>query len=359
MQNYTVRPVLLKHKANENGMVTIRIAVTVDRRVTYMATAHRIHKRQWNEEKRTVIDHENADLINVAIRRKVAEIERGLITKTMQGVRLSKHVIKGEAPTNQSFYLYAKEVRFDDTEINRIKAFAGDHLLLTDITVQFLRKLEQHERARGMAQNTMNSTFKYIGRIVNQAAKEKLIKENPFDKFIKPRYKQTDRTYLTEAELAAVMAKLDEMPHAMYITACYFLLGCYTGLRNSDWRRFDYDRMVENDFVKLRAQKNGVHVVLPVGVTLAKVLERVRVLPRCFTNEECNRSLKMIALLAGINKNLTTHCARHSFGYMCASHGIPESTTAALIGVSAGIVKVYYHLSGINITRQAAVLKTL
>jgi len=359
MQKFTIRPVVLQHKANKNGIVSIRIAVTVDRKVTYMATTYRIHKTQWNDAKRAVIDHENADLINIDLRRKVAEIEREMIGNTMQGVKLSKRVIKGQAPVAKLFYKYAEEVRFDETEVNRLKTYAGDQLLVSDITVSFLRKFEQHEKARGMSPNTLNGTFKYIGRIMTQARKEKLIKDDPFDEYNKPKYQQTDRTYLTDEEKKQILDELDNMTGAVYVTACYFLLGCYTGLRHSDWVRFDSEKMVENGFVKLRAKKNKVHVVLPVGKTLEGILARVKELPKCYTNEECNRNLKLIAMFCKIDKNLTTHCGRHSFGYMCASLGLPESTTAALIGVSPNVVKVYYHLSGQAITQQAAILKNV
>ena len=69
--------------------------------------------------------------------------------------------------------------------------------------------------------------------------------------------------------------------------------------------------------------------------------------------------LKAIADGAGIAKQLTTHAARHSFGYLCASNKIPKSVTAELMGVNTHTVEVYYHLAGENIIQQAQVLKTL
>ena len=359
MQKFTIRPVLWNYQKNKEKIYSIKIAITVDRKVTYLLTGYKVHESQWDEANKAVYKHTNAKIINVSLRRKIAEIEKDLIENSLKGLALSKRVIKGDTTTYKNFYEYAKEVRYDDTEINRIKAYAGDRLMLNDINVQFLRKFEQHERSRGLMQNTLNSTFKYIGRIIRQAHKESLLSENPFDHYDIPRYKQTDRVYLTEDEIKRIIDKLDELPPTLYNTATWFLLGCYSGLRNGDWRVFDYDKMVEGDYIKLRASKNGVHVVLPIGKTLRKILDRVKDLPRCYTNEECNRNLKVIAMQAKIKKNLTTHCARHTFGYMCASNGLPESTTAALIGVTANVVKVYYHLSGENIKLQAEILKYL
>jgi integrase len=117
--------------------------------------------------------------------------------------------------------------------------------------------------------------------------------------------------------------------------------------------------MVEERLIKLRATKNNVHVVLPVGISLDKVLTRLNSIPGVYCLEKCNEHLKSIAVICGIKKRLTTHVGRHTFGYKCASLGIPESTTAALIGVSAATVKVYYHLTGDDIKQQAALLKSI
>jgi integrase len=356
MQKFSIKPVLWDYKKNTSEVYTVKLMVTVDRKATYIKTPYRVHKNQFDKEKRAVISHANAAIINVDLRRKIADLEKELITTTMLGVSLSKRVIKGEVKTARNFYEFAKEVRYDETEINRIKAYAGDQLLLSDVTVSFLRKFEAHERKRGMMQNTLNSTFKYLGRIIRQAKKEKLIQENSFEEFEIPKYKQTDRTYLVEEELKLLINKLDELPHNLYLIACYFLLGCYTGLRHSDWRRFDL-KMVEDGFIKIRAKKNGVHVVLPIGITLRSILERVKTLEKPPTLEECNRQLKAIALIVGIKKKLSTHAGRHSAGYMFASNGLPESVAASLLGVSASTIKVYYHLTGNNILKHAEVLK--
>lgn len=323
-----------------------------------MATEHRIHKLQWNDTAREVVNHENATLINVSLRRKIAEIERDLITYNLDGTPITKKTILTGNGTARTFASFAREVRADEKEITRVTNYAGD-ILISEITVTWLRKFEQHERKRGMAGNTINTTFKYIRRIVNQAASEKLITENPFDSFDIPKYRQTERTYLTKDELDLFMTKVEELTGTLRVTAWYFLLGCYSGLRHSDWGRFDYDRMVEGEFMKLRAKKNKKHVVLPVGITLNKILQVVRTLPPPVSNQKCNVMLKAIGSSAGIKKELTTHVARNSFGYMCASNKIPKSVTAELMGVHTSTVEVYYHLSGQNIVEQAAILKTI
>lgn len=356
MQKFTIRPVILKHKANSKGITSIKIAVTVNRKVTYMSTAHSIHLDQWDGSQ--VINHPNAKLINVSIKREMTDIESRLIKNSLQDVALSKKVIKGNVAVSKYFKQYATEVKYDKTRIKRILDFGGEQLMLSEINVEWLRKFQTYCVKKGYAQNTLNTTFKYVGRIIKQAKKEKYINENPFDEFDKPKYIQTERLYLVQDELSKMVDLLDKpMNASLYNTLCYFLMGCFTGLRHSDWGR--YDGIIEDGLVKHTAKKNQRHVVVPVGKTLTRVLKLLEDQAAPFSNQKCNLFLKSLAFMAGIEKEITTHTARHTFGCLCASLGLPESTTAKLMGINAQTVKVYYHLTGSDLSEQAKALKEI
>lgn len=358
MQKFTVRPTVLKHKANSAGITTVRIAVTVNRKTTYLATPYRIHLKQWDEKKNVIVGHSNAAEMNVMILREVADLSKKLMAKTIEGDPITKRSIKAKGVVVKSFSSFAREVREDAKEINRINNYAPG-ILLSDMTVTFLRKYEQHERARGMANNTINTSFKYLRRILRQAAAEGLIKENPFDKYGMVKYRQSVRIYLTNTEIGLIMDRIPDLPKNYQITSWYFLLGCFSGLRHSDWGRFNAETMVEDGFLKIRAKKNKKQIVLPIGPTLQKIIDQVKSLPKPATNQKCNDMLKGIGAICGIKKKLSTHVARHSFGYLCATNKIPKSVAAELMGVSVQTVEVYYHLSGENIAKQAEILRSL
>lgn len=358
MENYTIQPIQWTYRKTGTGLYKIKIMVTVNRKQTYISTPYKVSIGQWDKNLKQVIDHPNAMIINIALRKEISAIENRIVTNGLQGAKISTKLIKGDATITKAFFLYAKEVRTDKTKLGQLKKYCGDQITIGDITVEFLRKYEawMHER---YSQNTINSNFKYIHRIINQAKKEKLIIDDPFDNYKMPRYIQTDRVYLVESEVKSLVDLLDKkLNKSNRLTLCYFLLGCYTGMRHGDWHTFNKS-MIEDNQLKFRATKNKNHVVLPIGPTLNKILNILIEMPAPFSNQKSNTFLKPIAEKAEIEKNVTTHTARHSFGYMCASNGLPESTTAALMGVSEKVVKVYYHLSGVNVTRQAAILKTL
>ena len=356
MQKFTIRPVVLKHKANSKGITSIKIAVTVNRQVTYMSTAHSVHLDQWDGSQ--VVDHPNAKLINVSLKRELTDIESRLIKNSLQDVALSKKVIKGDLTVSRKFKEYACEVRYDPVRLKRILTFGGEQMMLTEVNVEWLRKFQAWCYKRGLAQNTINTTFKYLGRIIKQAKKEKYIQENPFDDYDKPKYIQSDRIYLVQDEINNMVSLLNQpMNQSLFNTLCYFLMGCFTGLRHSDWGR--YDGIIEDGLVKHTAKKNKKHVVVPVGKTLTRVLKLLNDQPAPFSNQKCNMYLKSLASMAGIEKEITTHSARHTFGCLCASLGLPESTTAKLMGINAQTVKVYYHLTGEDLAEQAKALKNI
>lgn len=361
MLNYTIRPVLWLHKANKQGLCPLMIAVTISRKVTYFKTPYKLLEGQWDHVAREMIDYPNAKLMNAALRKQIADLEKEIATRQIAGDRVTGHLLKkrDSVKTFEQFALEIRDTRGDRKEINRLLDF-HPNLQLTDIDQAFLRKYEQHERKRGMSQNTINTTFKYIRRTLNQAKREGYIKNNPCNDIIMPGYKQPDRVYLVEVERNAMLALLDkDLPESMYNTLCYFLLGVFSGLRHSDWSRFDPVKMVEGGFLRLRAKKNNELVVLPIGPTLQGIIDRIKKLPAPYTMEFCNVQLKAIAPLAGVKKALTTHAGRHSFGYLCASNRLPKSVTAELMGITVKVVDVYYHLAGVDIADQAAILKTI
>lgn len=386
MDNFTIYPVHWDYKKNKKQLYTIKIAITVDRQTTYLLTPHRVHPNQWQKaddiqqdpEKPVafgqVFNHPNAKWINADILRRITEKQRDLIGLGMYGTPLTKETIHDAASkSNKKFSTFAKEVRDHRVEIPRILNFGGQDLLLRHIDVAFLRRFESSERARvnlydgvspAVCENTIAGTMKYFCQIMSQAFKEKLILTNPFDSYKGPRYVDPEITWLEEDDKELLWKWIfDDIDSTLKTTAAYFLLGCYAGLRHSDWSQFNPETMIfstgHGTFFRLRATKNDQDVVMPVGPTLLRVFELLKEVGRPYSLEKSNIHLKVIGPAAGIKKILSTHVGRHSFGYLCASLGLPKSVTAELMGITVKMVEVYYHLTGQNIIKQAAAMVTV
>lgn len=362
MLNYTIRPVFWKHKINAQGTGPVMIAVTINRKVRHFKTPFRILPGEWKSNQ--IAGHVNAALMNRFIRSQIDELEADMLAREAAGETVTGTSIKALRLVKLSDFVEemkknrpAATTRRYTCEANRFRAFGGPGILLKDITPQFLRNYEQHERKRGMAQNTLNTTIRWIKAILNKAKKENLLTALP--DYQTPRYINPERIYLVDSERQDWLNywRGKKVDGSMYNTLTWFLFGCYTGLRHADWEQFDYVRRIEGEFLKLRAKKNGRWVVLPIGITMAEIIEVVKDLPKPLSGDKMRAHLKILAGRIGCSRNITTHTARHTFGCLCAQLRLPKSTAAELMGISEKVVNVYYHLTGENILEQAAALK--
>lgn len=353
MSKVSIKAVLWTYQKSKTDTYPIKICVRINRKATYIHTGYFAREQDWRND--MVVNQPNANLINANIRQRLNELEKNVLTKQMNGQSVTRKSLSFVDDT--SFFSFARKVRADEKELTRILNFAKSDLMVSDINVNFLRDYERHERARGMAGNTINTEFKYLRRILNQAVLEGVIQKSPLESYQMPKYVQSDRVYLNEDELKEVQKMVGKLSGMQAVVLDYFLLGCYSGLRHSDWERFDKTKMVHNGALRIRAKKNKTWVTLPIGKTLAGVIKRIN--EPIISNQKCNVYLKTISDITNINKVLTCHASRHTFGYLCASNGLPKQVTAELMGINVKTVEVYYHLEGSDVMKQASALLKL
>lgn len=356
MITYTVRPVLWTYGQPAGGIYTVKICVTIKGRSPfYILTPYRAKVDQWVALE--LVGSVDAKLKNADIRKRIADIEARFIQCSLENTKVTKAILEGKAEgKDRPFIPYSLEVRKSKKETNRLIKFAGEDFRISDVDVAFLRRYDKHEKDRGMSQNTRNGTFKFLRRILRQAKGEKLIKENPLEFFLVPKYVDPERFWLVKEARAVLLGLLKRrIDPSLRTTLIYFLLSCYTGYRYSDWKP---NIQVYDNKIRLRTTKAKTDVVMPVGPTLRRIIALTQGLRRPFSNKESNMHLKIIfgPGMAAINQKGNCHLGRHTFGYICASNRLPKSVTAELMGISVKTVEVYYHLSGENITQQAAIL---
>lgn len=362
MHTYTIRPFYWAAKQNAEGVSPIAIIVTIARKKRFFSTGLKVRPEEWKDGR--VVVHANAGLYNRTIREKIEEIEAEVLSRSLGGEKVTARNLKDSRTVD--LFEFVDQVKKNkppatqrryNCEAGRVRAFAGDKVSLREINTAFLRDYERHERDRGLAQNTLNTTIRWFKAMLNKARKEGLIREMP--SYDTPRYIQPDRVYLIDEELQQWLKywRAKKVDGGMYITLSWFLFGCYSGLRFADWGHFNYDKQVEGDLLRLRAAKNGRWVVLPIGPTLKEIIATVKDLPKPLSPDKTRDYLKILAGRIDCKKHVTTHTARHSAGAMFARLGLPLAVGAELLGISEKVMQVYFHLTGRSIMEQAAVLK--
>lgn len=377
MINYTVKLILWKSGVNEKEEMPIYIQITIQRKTSYIATGHTTTVKNW-DPKNQLVKHSHPDhkTINPDLTHRKGQVLKKIVELQVQGKEFSAKSIKtsfaGKDPTNIFNFIdkYCQEVKnkkSDDTIENyqkhrrKLKDFWGsENLHFEEITVDFLAKYEQHLRSteddkKGAGSNYVHAIWKTLKTWFNAAKKKKLIDVYPFDEYENPVYTDPEKDYLSLDELKELEVFADTTTNpVLKETATYFLFGCYSGLRISDWRKFDINKHVNKNRVQLRAKKNGEPVTVPLSGPLARNIERMRLVPLQIEEPTINEKIKVIAEKIQIEKYLTSHCARKTFAVtMCADNGISLEVCATLMGITVDVCfKNYYRITDYKINKE-------
>lgn len=367
MLKISCTPKLLEEKINSKGECPVTIFIHCNLGRTKKSTGIYLKLYYWDfKEHRVKKLHPLYRQFNQAIENQVNDIKRKIFEHELAGGELSITVIKAlihEQKVYLSIVEYAEKLiqdlrgKYSDstlttyqTEINRMKGYGWTALGFNDITPEWLRKYESMLRENKLSNNTIDKAWKVLKKFFNMARRDNLTSNYPFAHYDNPKYRQTDRTHLTFEEVKSIEAALQKPLHrSLTIAGNYFLLGCYTGIRYSDWQHFNYDSHVQGERFIIRAKKNGRLISLLIHPLLRSVLERLRNLPKVHSEQTTNEHLKAIAEIAGIRKKVTTHVARHSFGVRCLELKITEEALAELMGVTVKTVKHYSKVTGTKI----------
>ncbi len=136
-------------------------------------------------------------------------------------------------------------------------------------------------------------------------------------------YVESESTYLNKAEIIRLIQQIDAgvLNPTQFNVLKAFLFCCFSGIRISDLYNSKYSWMYSENFMKFTMQKNSERkpktITIPL-IPIAKVFiygagGSLFELP---TTQEYNRSLKDLARFANIDKVITSHVARHTFGYL-------------------------------------------
>ena len=204
---------------------------------------------------------------------------------------------------------------------------------------------------RRLAKSTMHLFQLKMNTMLNQAARDGVIKCNPYhllsrDERIK---KPSDRRdFLTREELHRLM----KVKTQSTTTKMAFMFCCFTGLRYSDLRQLKWGNIEKSQsgtVVRIDAMKKTEKpVIVPLSTNaMAWMPERgdktlddhVFDIGTC---GGCNAALKTMAKRAGINKRVSFHTSRHCFATLTLAATNDIATVSQLLGhTSVATTQIY------------------
>lgn len=373
MHKYSITLLLWKFDPNPQRHFPIYLRVTISGKRILIATGYFLHKDFWDPKGQQVKDgHPHAAIINPDITNRKNQIMRFIVAEQMAGraitaAQVKDHFVGGKDLHNvfdfiESYVIDMKAKREEGTLENyekysrKLQLFHGSKSLsFEEIDLAYIKRFERTLREEGLDGNYVHANLRMLRTFFNAAIKNGVITTYPFKNFEMPEYEQKEKDYLSLPEVRRLEEYADQVTDpTLKQTAIYFLLGCYTGLRISDWFRFDLKKNVNAGNIKLRAKKNGEWVTMPISAPLKRNLTRMAAIPLTISEPEINRSLKDIAPKIKASKYLTTHSGRHTFAVtICADQGIGLEVCAELMGITVATCQsAYYRVTKTKIANE-------
>ena len=189
---------------------------------------------------------------------------------------------------------------------------------------------------RKLSRNSRVSYFNKLRAACNQAFEERIIAENPMRGVEAIKTEEVTRMYLTLDEVKRLAATECDYPAIKRA----FLFSCLTGLRRSDICKLTWGEVhQQGDFTRIlfKQKKTGGVEYLDLAPQAAELLgERGKPDELVFDwihSPSCtNETLRRWCFRAGIGKEITFHCGRHTFATMMLDLGTDIYTVSKLLG---------------------------
>lgn len=358
--NYNIFAAPRLDKMDKNGFAPLYLFVYEGQKLlSKKSLGHKIPPDRWNKEQKKVEKKfPNSTLINSVISKHIEDLRAKILLQEMESgtVNLSALLQKEKAKDMCFFEFAEKQIKEKDYAeetrrayrvcIDKIKRFKPS-LKLLEVDFKFLQSYEAYLRDElGNAPNSVWGNIKIIRTLISDAIKSKYITDDPFKDYSRPKYKQTKRSFLSMDELKKIedfmLLNKDER---LTIVGNYFLFMAYTGLRFSDAIRVNNSHILNDERIVIETQKTKQTANIFLNNKIKPLISYIIANPLNITGQEFNRRVKDIAAICGINKKVSSHIARHSFGASLVSLGVPEKVAQGLLAHgNPASTRIYYHL---------------
>ena len=354
--------VILRKKENKDGTFPLAIRITKDRKSSFIHIGHSIKEKDWDEINRKVKkSHPNSTRLNNLISQKVAEIGDKLLDLEIQKKDTSTQVIKRHIKHSNSkstFFPQAdlyidnlkksgkyNRVSAERPRINRFKEFLkGEDIAFQDITAPLLARYQAYLKStRSINERTVVNHLVVIRSLFNQAIKSDMVdvKHYPFghDK-VRIKFPDSIKIGLTKEEVMQIEElKLEKGSYLNHIRNLWLFSFYFAGMRVSDVLRLRWSDL-KDDRLFYSMGKNLKAGSLKVPEKALKILNQYQkskrkeddlIFPELKILENLNNTYEVqqkisnavrridenfrkVTALAEINKKITMHIARHTFG---------------------------------------------
>jgi site-specific recombinase XerD len=337
-----------KKDPKKKAMIHIEVRDTVTNQKTYIPTNVKILFEHHTKDE-TIISskHPNGAILRKNVQSVFNKIEAFVLSDKCEKFEDIQNWDKAadELTTNVVDFIRADLVRRDVSyttleynnsfikrleEFERIKTFK-------DLTYTNIEDFDLHLKKTIKSQPTLYKRHSLFKGYIEKARRRGLIERNPYDDFIFKKGKSEDPVYLVESEVKQIMEYEPKgaTKESLERVKDLFLFQCYTGLSYTDLESFGRDKIViVNNEEQIHGVRNktGVPYVIFVLPQAKEILDKYDYKLPIISNQKYNEYLGTLIERVGIDKNVTTHTGRHTFGTYLINNGVSIEAIPKIMG---------------------------
>lgn len=379
--NASVSVVCYKSKTLSNGESPLMLQVSKSGKRKYQSLGISIKPRYWDfTRNKPKPNCPNKEYIQKIILDKQTELQQRMLELNSEQKEYTTTTLlndenkKFELKTVSEFYQeLIEEYRVNNkcgnrliykSSYNSLKVFTNDKLdiLFSAIDITWLNKYERWLRSKGNEETTMSLMFRTLRSTYNKAIKAKCARksEYPFDEFKINKFDvSTQKRAIAKTEVLKFTKDVRPIGKRQYIQLSKdifmfsYLCG---GINFTDIANLTKANIIERKRLHYIRQKTGKLIKIGLSEEAMKIIERYAteskgyLFPILNANlhktplqkqnrihkilGKVNINLKLIAAQLGVEGNLTTYVARHSFASVLKKSGVNIALISEALGHS-------------------------
>ena len=389
----SIKIILWKHDKKKDGTFPLALRITQNRKTRYIFTGKYLFERDWNAaEGKVKKSYPNSIRLNNFLLTKLKEANKTLLDLETEDKAISSKQVKKEITSplssksfNEISRIYIKELEdnkkltrlsSDRARVNHFIEFSkSDGINFREIDEDFLRRYMTFLKTKKKnSQRSIINALIVIRTIYNRAIKMGVIdrKHYPFgaDK-IRIKFPETEKTGLSVEEMKTLESLEELTPQELHARNIWLFSFYLAGIRTADvllirWSdiydgRLHY-RMNKNEKLLSLKLPEKIYPILKIyevekesaddfifpEMKKANMKNPKDILAKTKTaNKKFNKYLENIAQKAKIDKKLTMHIARHTFGNISGDK-IPIQTLQRLYRHSSITTTIQYQSNFIH-----------
>lgn len=375
---------LLRSEKKKDGRSRLSYVIRFDGETIRIASGLTLNAEDWNSKKREISGGgEDAWRVRMKTRAKMAEFDKYMRNYEAMGGNITRLVIEDffadkryddfccyyetvierrkdiKAPTREKYALCLNVLKdyCKTRKISKVKFLDLTPSFLSDFDTHLIHNLD-------ITDGTANNYHKCLKYVFNRAIVDGILTVSPYRGFKALKTgERTGKEPLTPEEVEAItLVNIPENERLMLRVRDYFVFLLNTGIRFGELFELTTEKMKTEEvlgedgeistqvYLLVRTEKTDKTYWAPLNTRARRLLLKYRTgnglengkIFKELSNQVFNRKLKLIAPLAGIKKDVTSHLGRHSFATNLRKKDVSLEDVSELLGHSnTKMTKIY------------------